>query len=513
MYRSIFFITILVILYTPLAMLDYAHFPYSDGAEHGAAVRELAQNLSNPSDPLLADHPGNSPRFVPSTLLMALAMRVLHCDVLIILKLFLILYFLLFLVSVALFSKEYFNDGGQPPWSIVSLLFLWGAGWMGANAYMFSAILYTAYFPSVVSFSVSLLAFYFQLRFLHTHKPGFLLATILSGSFAFANHPPTGIFFFICSGLLYLERKVPIKKAICYYCLSVASALFLASFWPYYSFLQDLLKTASGEMARTADYQLTRCYLYSKLLIRSGPALIGIPFLILFLLGRRHLFLTGGFIVFSFIYFTGYFFQISLAERFIFFIMFTLHISLSRAYREWFPGSLSLASLNTKKISAWLLVALLATGIAIQTVFLYTRFIFPAFTFTQSHLLLNYTSPNQMQRDLARYLRDGDVVLSDIYTSWSIPVFTGAKIIALYHTPPHVRDNQERINALEMFYNPTTTNEERWGILKHYRVTHILLNFQIAGKDIEPAIKEMGCSVITQNNTLCLFSVHSNHTL
>lgn len=498
---------IIIALYIPLSLLDYAHFPYSDGAEHGAAVRELAQNLSNPSDPLLADHHGNSPRFVPSTLLMALVMRALQCDVLVILKIFLILYFLLFLVSAALFSKEYFNDVGQPPWSIVSLLFLWGTGWTGANAYMFSAILYTTYFPSVVSFSLSLLALCFQLRFLHTHKPGFLLATILSGSLTFVNHPPTGMFFLICSGLLYLERRVLGKKAICYFCLSVASALLLASLWPYYSFLQDLLKTASGEMARVADYQLTRHYLYSKLLIRSGPALVGIPLLILFLLGRRHLFLTGGFIIFSFIYFTGYFFQISLAERFVFFTMCMLQIAFSRACRQWFSPALPSTSFNLRHITAWFLVVLLTIGIAIQTVFLYTQFVLPAFTFTQSHLLLNYTSPNQVQRDLARYLRDGDVVLSDIYTSWSIPVFTGAKIIALYHTPPHVKDNFERIKAVETFFNTSTSSEERTIILKKYKVTHILLHFQITGNDMEPILRHMGLKKIVHCNSFCIYSV------
>jgi len=48
-------------LFIPLSLLDYAHFPYSDGAEHGAAVRELAMNIANPEDPMLANHSGDSP--------------------------------------------------------------------------------------------------------------------------------------------------------------------------------------------------------------------------------------------------------------------------------------------------------------------------------------------------------------------------------------------------------------------------------------------------------------------
>jgi hypothetical protein len=55
------FIAIILILFIPLSLLDYAHFPYSDGAEHGAAVRELAKNIANPEDPMLANHSGDSP--------------------------------------------------------------------------------------------------------------------------------------------------------------------------------------------------------------------------------------------------------------------------------------------------------------------------------------------------------------------------------------------------------------------------------------------------------------------
>ena len=164
------FITILLIFYIPLSLLDYGQFPFSDGAEHGAAVRELSKNLTSPEDPLLANYSGNSTRFVPSIFLMALFMRFLKLDVLITLKIFLTIYFILFLISASLFSNKYFKNENQAIWSLTSLFFLWGLGWGGANAYMFSAILYTAYFPSVVSFSLSLLGLYFQLNFLESNN-------------------------------------------------------------------------------------------------------------------------------------------------------------------------------------------------------------------------------------------------------------------------------------------------------------------------------------------------------
>ncbi len=77
MRNTIIFIAIILVVYIPCSLLDYAAFPFLDSAEHGAAVRELAKHLIHPEDPMLADHPGDSPRFVPSTLLMALFMRLL----------------------------------------------------------------------------------------------------------------------------------------------------------------------------------------------------------------------------------------------------------------------------------------------------------------------------------------------------------------------------------------------------------------------------------------------------
>jgi len=280
--------------------------------------------------------------------------------------------------------------------------------------------------------------------------------------------------------------------------------------WPYYSFFTNLSEIASGQMAQTADYQSTRQYLYSKFLIRSGPALLGIPFVILFFWQKRYLLLVGSFAFFSLFYLAGYLFKISLAERLVFFIMFTLQMSVSHICREWFLRSAPTLDQNVKRIITWFLLLLLIIGIGIQLVLVYTKFITPAFERTAGFTFPKYVSPNTMQMELRKYLGDGDVVLSDIYSSWSIPVYTGAKVIALFHTPPHVDDNLKRVKSVETFYDGDTSSEERMKILKKYGVTHIFLNYQITGKDIESVLKEMGFSVVEQNESFCLFSVSSN---
>lgn len=507
MHKTLIFTILILIIYVPFAFLDYNHFPYSDGAEHGAAVRELAKNMANPEDPMLANHSGNSPRFVPSIFVMALFMKLLDMDVLVVLKIFLILYFILFLVAVSLFSKEYFDDPGQAPWSITALLFLWGSGWMGANAYMFSALLYTAYFPSVVSFSVALLALYFQLGFLRHHKKGFLIAEIFLGAIAFVNHPLTGIFFFICSGLLYLEKKGLNKKTLALYALSAGVALLFITLWPYYSFFANLLKLLTGEMGQATDYQITQHYLHSKFLVRSGPALAGIPCIILFLKRKSYLMLVGSFFIFCLIYLTGYVFRINLTERFVFFMMFSLQLSVSRTCREWlFPLR---QQQGNRKITAFLLAFLLLLGMITQAVFIGKNFITPTFSFKPGTAFPIYANPNTMQLELKNYLKERDVVLSDIYSSWSIPVYTGAKIIALFHTPPHVNDNLERIKAVKTFYATETSDQTRKAILAQYKITHVFLNFKTAGRELEAVLRKMGFPVVASGTDFRLFTTFS----
>ena len=74
-------------------------------------------------------------------------------------------------------------------------------------------------------------------------------------------------------------------------------------------------------------------------------------------------------------------------------------------------------------------------------------------------------------------------------------------------TPPTVDDNLERIKAVETFYDTETTNEIRRAILKKYYITHVLLNFQITGRDLEPLLKEMDFPVTARSTDFCLFSV------
>jgi len=321
---------------------------------------------------------------------------------------------------------------------------------------MFSAILYTAYYPSVVSFSMAFLALYFQLCYLRNKQRIFLIGTILSGAICFINHPLTGAFFFICSGLIYLEKEGLSKRALFCYTLSIITAVFLTVVWPYYNFFASLMTVASGEMQKTMDYALTREYLYSKPLIRSGAALAGIPITVYYLIQRRYVLLWGGSLAFGFLYLCGFYSAISLSERCIFFALCLLQLVASRLYRQLSSPNIGTPQRRINKIIFCFLNLLLAGGIITQAVLTAKELVFPSFSFAAGAAFPRYDNPNAIQDELKKYLKDGDVVLSDIYSSWAVPVYTGAKIVALYHTAPHVTDNIKRIADVEIFYNIIT---------------------------------------------------------
>jgi transcriptional regulator of NAD metabolism len=80
----------------------------------------------------------------------------------------------------------------------------------------------------------------------------------------------------------------------------------------------------------------------------------------------------------------------------------------------------------------------------------------------------------------------------------------------MWHTPPHVKDNFERIEDIKRFYNPTTSNAERKEILIKYAVTHILLNHYVFGnsnKLIEQQVTLLGYPLVVKNEDYSIFVI------
>ena len=127
----------------------------------------------------------------------------------------------------------------------------------------------------------------------------------------------------------------------------------------------------------------------------------------------------------------GYVWHISLAERFIFFCVFFLQIAFAGL---WLGGHADADELYPScgyKPVQRVLAAILVFGVVLQTALLYSDHVRPAFHIVPSFPFVVYRSPNAVQKNLHTYFGKGDVVLSDTASSWSLPVYTGAKIVAL----------------------------------------------------------------------------------
>lgn len=506
-------LVLLIGAFIPLSLPDYHNFPYDDGAEHGAAVRELMENPFSPGEPMLDTFYGNSARYVPSALIMGFAARLFALDVLSAIKLFTIIFFALFTVALSLFAYEYFADVGTAVWALMATIFLWGTGWYGANAYMFSALISTAYFPSMVSFSCALLALYFQVRFLKTRSFFMAFMQFSCAAVSFVSHPLTWIFYFICAALLCCERQgCPLRPLVITSLISVISALCAVAVWPYYDFIPNFVNVASGGLARTAsDYLITRNYLYSEIVLRTGPALAGIAGLALCLKKRTNVLLWGGFAVFAGLYAAGYYFHISLAERFVFFAVFLLQLAFARiAALASVPGTGPVFRVSARVVT-YTCIAIFVSGFVIQGGLVWREVIRPCFSLQVSFPFARYESPNKVQIDMGAFFAPGDVVLTDIFSSWSIPIYTGARVLALLHTPPHIPDNYVRVNAVNNFFIPSGPLEEKWEILRRYQPSHILLNYRIIGPDMGPVLSRMGFEPVVQTETYAVYDVQQEY--
>jgi hypothetical protein len=427
-------------VYIPLAYLDYQHTPYSDGAEHGAVLRELIRDIKSPGEPMLETFTGKSPRYVPSLFLMASVARLAGMNALSTIKLFSILFFIFFLTSIIFFVRQYFQDPEQAFWSVACMLFLWGTGWTGANAYMFSALVYTAWYPSLVAFSCVFMAL-----------------------------------------------------------------------WPYYDFFASLFTITSGSMATASDFLLTRNYLYSDIALRAGPALAIIPILFFYLLKKKYSMLTNLLLCALCIYTAGYFLRISLAERFIFAIIFSSQILVSRYACTLWQDLRQHTAAATQTACAALLAVLLASGCIGQLYITMQEYIFPNFTLYSNAPYIRYEDPTALHKQFALYMQPDDIVFSDLYTSWGIPLYTGAKIVSLFHTPPHVQDNDARKAEVNRFYDPSLSNLQRLQILKNFNATKLVIHFPVAGQDIRKQITSMGLPLIMQSDEVCIFNVPSGN--
>ena len=469
----IFVLLGIFVLFIPFAFQVIPWFEWSDGCEHAAAVRELNYSLWNPLNPHLNLPGETSPRYVPSIIIMALFQRIFEWDVFSLLSLSSLVAFVFLGFGIYSFTREYFQDEVQPVYTLLSLLFLWGRGWDGANSIMFSSLVYNAYYPSVISFILIFFALTAMLRFLRYRILSYFSAFVLVSSLAFVNHPLTGILLFFITSILIVTEGCIEKKTVALFVFSFAVAVGVTLLWPYYSFFKGILFMVSGKGRQFWDYQAGYNLHYSGHLVRIGPGFLGILTIAYFGVKKEYRFIVAGFLASFIIYLGGYFLKIILAERLIFVCMFFSQLAFSRMLKNLLHESPGWISTTWRAVPRFVFVGALGIGFFSQ-MYLAGKMYLPQYIQWHPRLhVKQYIHPLQHYFSLRPFLQRGDIVLTDIATSWMLPCITDVKVISLLHNSPFVVENLERVRDTKTFFTSPLSREE---ILKKYTISHVLVN-------------------------------------
>jgi hypothetical protein len=263
-------------------------------------------------------------------------------------------------------------------------------------------------------------------------------------------------------------------------------------FGPYFSIIEAFKKGAlSGGWYPTGNY------FYSNIIAGAGLSLLGMPVAIYYIIRGRHMCIIAGLLISMLIYMGSYFANLPLMGRYVYFSIFHLQLLLSLYLAElWCTPSSGMGAAFTRKFFKGVSVAIVILLFLYQIRLMDLRGMIRCGVQVAPKLSFERCShPKEKYAFLATYLKPGDVVLSDTFTSWVIPAMSGAKVISLFHDNPLVGDNAARMNATSTFFSHETGQSERMDILKRYGVTHMLIHKGLENFEYAPLLKEWGIFV------------------
>ncbi len=475
---------------------------WADYWEHSAALTEWMRNLTSPGNPHLADGSSSS-RYIPTFLALAAAGKIFGLNAIDLMGISAVINYVLLAIGVHLFCKEYFEDDWSPLIALLVLFSWWGVPWIWSNLYQLRSFFMVASYPASFAFSLSLISFWYSLRFLRCHTgvvTGIAILLFLS-SLMFISHALTGVFGIVgCCLLACTDREAPLSMRMLVILTMLGGSL-LAGFWPFFSVWDIVLNKSDAvddrtwqsfqgfgamlDRARAGDWW-HMLYNPRELLVALGPALFGLPICLWLLIKRRQFFIIGGAAIMATPYFGNIFYQIALAHRFLFYVVFFLHLAIvwailelkNRWQRERAEGNVSLSSL----------AGVTATGLV---------FVF-AVSLSVGLLLSDYRGQHLNQKlqwvdkrqflpgnatvvdvysELTSVLPESAIVIGSAKLTWPLPTFKG-KAVSLpeNHENSLVPDGASRVEAERLFMDGSTSSARRSEIVRQFSVSHVLIN-------------------------------------
>lgn len=456
----------------------YIHPIFGDGGDvyqHLACIREISKGVIPPHNPITASNVPDV-HYGPYLVLLGYIYALTQINPIILLYIAGLINLCLFIFFAFKFIKEVLGER-IAILSVICMLFVWGPWGAFAGVYKIFAA-YDFFYPQGVAYTLLFASLYCLIR-AKIDKRYMIFSIILSVTL-FTTHLLTGIFYLFLIFLFLLADCYKTKmfdKSYHLFLIGLPIITFLISLlWPFYPVL-DAFLVRSPHASVTLGGILS--FNTSSLIIvpekYSGNIFYSLAYIFLNKyrpFGVIHYPVVAGFACFGIVglwrlikekriflplWFIFCFLMVIILapfyERFFLFSLIPLHIGFGILLDKFFRT-------GKKKVLAYFVVSLLVLS------FLTTGLV----EYTLSHKTdLNYDFIiDNTERD--------SVIISDKYTSWKIPALTGRKVIYGLHGCFYPNNDSERLKAINTFYNPNTSNKERYEILKQWNVSYVVIN-------------------------------------
>jgi hypothetical protein len=485
-----------------LRLVIYA--PWGDYWEHTALLTEWMGHFWDPGNPHV-DDASLSPRYMPMFWVLTLAGLLFGLDSIQLMSIAAAVNYLLIVVGLHVFLKNYFRDPWAPLIGYLAIFFCWGVSWNWSNLYHLRSFFYVASFPSTFAFGLSLLAFALTLRILRRARQQYVLSALLCvlAALMFLCHPLTGVFGISGCALLAITETSEKFSLRLLTLVSLAAACLLAELWPFFSVWKVSLglygsgaeqwfasSESMGALERLRSGVWKHIFYDPRMVLTIlGPALLGLPLCFMMLFRRENLFVVFGAFCMAVPYLLHPFIEVPLAHRFLLFVVTYFHFAI-----VW--GVLQIIDAWTTRprstYAAFLMLGLVAvTGTLLATNIALISIEFEGNTLDPDTLRIKDKravlpagmSVVEVYETLTDPLPEEAVVLTTPSVGWPLPTFKG-KVISLYHENPMLLDQEERYAATTAFFAAPQKAGVRTALIEKYGATHLLLSGEPKNTDL-----------------------------
>ncbi len=472
----------------------------NDYWDHAAAVKAMSENPWHPSHPLFVGPYSGDRGFNPYLLCLAAISRLTGLSPFQALKVGGVLNLLSLCVGVYLFTSLYFAIPRVAVWVLLGVLF-WGTT-RGAM------LRETAYLPSFFVYSVAFIYWYVLVRYLRERKLSLLALACTIGLALWLSHQLQGGLA-IANGavLAYFEHDNWVARRWAVIGGLPVLVVGLGELWPYFSSLKYTLGNLhdAGYNEPGITFQgalglygyvlgpnilaigliiLCRAETALERFLKVSVMLSGLPLAVLFLVRSQYYGLFIGNMGSMAAIWTGV----------------VIATQQERAFR--IGVSHLIGAIQLRRV----LMVLLALIILLQVK--YTLGWIHQYYWTDKGI--QYREMLDSYTRLQQWVGTNDVVVSDRWTSWQLPTFTGKIIMRPdghqldYNVPrPELRRRAEEI---DLFFDARTSIETRRVLIRRYNAKFVLVN-KVSRPDLDAGdFTELGTEVFS-SPFLCLIQV------